>query len=122
MSGQQIFTFRGENNRQYIAFSITQAGGNNTAQPYFETVLIKGRISVVNVGKRTVNVPQTLSDSETFVNYTVDGVPVLVEMKGTYLLNVQASAVSNAKGESLDQAITRIKAAYLQRGFSDGDQ
>ena len=63
-----------------------------------------------------------MTDSETFVDYADSGEPVLVEIKGTYLLDIKASARSNAAGESLRDAAARIKQSYIDHGYKDGDQ
>jgi len=121
MTNQQVYTLKGAYGAEYTAISIAESSGPNSISPYFEQDLIKGRRFSVKIGKSNFKVPNSMTDSEIFVDYS-EGEPVLVEEKGTYLLDVQASAASNTAGESVDDAANRLKQFYLQHGYADGDQ
>lgn len=115
MSSHQVFVFKGASNKEYTAISMAQS--SDSPFPRFESDLIKGRRSPVKIGNSILQVPKSMTDSEVFVDQAVDGEPVLVELKGSYVLDVKASAASNAKGESVDEAATRLKAQYQQMGY-----
>ena len=76
----------------------------------------------MRIGASTFTVPKSMTDTESFVDYADSGEPILVEVKGTYILDAKASAASISANESVDDAATRIKQGYLDRGYADGDQ
>jgi hypothetical protein len=91
--------------------------GEDIASAQIESILLKGRVHNVKIGKREFGAPRILTGDVWAMLPADDGKSNLTVQSETYALDPGESARSNAAGESFDSAVDRLTKRFEKRGL-----